>query len=197
MVIDFINLVFQSFLFWMLIRKSSCSAATMSLCRLFQSFLFWMLIRKFSSFSLGTNSWKVSILLILDVDSEVAMLLDSLKAKNPFQSFLFWMLIRKQITTSFPLAQVACFNPSYSGCWFGRDPRLIFEAEKSGFQSFLFWMLIRKLSRAIRCRCNRRVSILLILDVDSEAVKHLQTKPFRTGVSILLILDVDSEDSLV
>ena len=61
---------------------------------MFQSFLFWMLIRK---------KWTPSNPVFL----------------NLFQSFLFWMLIRKRMQAKLDSIQAACFNPSYSGCWFG------------------------------------------------------------------------------
>ena len=167
---------------------------------------------------LRRNRYYVSILLILDVDSEG----DVLIIRNPeavgfnpsysgcwfgslryvgimanntdgFQSFLFWMLIRKleyefsltEKTLCFNpsysgcwfgryIVKVACrryyfgFNPSYSGCWFGRHNFCRIVTSTSGFQSFLFWMLIRKAARRNNNPTAWWVSILLILDVDSE-----------------------------
>ena len=110
---------------------------------LFQSFLFWMLIRKNSETDDQTEEEWVSILLILDVDSEAAASLYFMSFDLVFQSFLFWMLIRKYLLTL--IIAVRCrvsillildvdseagvlalivlidmgFNPSYSGCWFG------------------------------------------------------------------------------
>ena len=138
--------VFQSFLFWMLIRKPQLSSPFAVKNTEFQSFLFWMLIRKawrhgqywpwrlgfnpsysgcwFGSYGGGIQyhaACAVSILLILDVDSEGLCTLFCPILQFRFQSFLFWMLIRK-------------------------DTELEFAQEMGiGFQSFLFWMLIRKL----------------------------------------------------
>ena len=79
------------------------------------------------------------------------------------------MLIRKFVSVFLPEGIQSGFNPSYSGCWFGRQKQLNILQEKDqvsillildvdseeiynvneededrGFQSFLFWMLIRK-----------------------------------------------------
>ena len=105
-----------------------------------------MLIRKNSFWKNTWSAIRVSILLILDVDSEVPGSQKEAYVYSRFQSFLFWMLIRKAIPTIWGAANEFRFNPSYSGCWFGR----------------LYWF-----RKAWTC-C--RVSILLILDVDSEAL---------------------------
>ena len=121
----------------------------------------------------------VSILLILDVDSE---------GPADYSTGL----------------SILSFNPSYSGCWFGSKTRTQAILRFTAFQSFLFWMLIRKAPKLVpltqaeisfnpsysgcwfgrqvgtrKVYPNNRVSILLILDVDSEVVlcclqvKHL------------------------
>mgnify|MGYP006990010218 CR=1 FL=1 len=160
-----------------------------------------------------------------------------------FQSFLFWMLIRKQLAFSGWTGAGSCFNPSYSGCWFGRviksalnscfmarfnpsysgcwfgslqpiisiSRNRLFQSflfwmlirkfrvlgftfqQRKEFQSFLFWMLIRKPESRNIYRQSIKVSILLILDVDSEVLVYRRTRRCQALVSILLILDVDSE----
>mgnify|MGYP006990010238 CR=1 FL=1 len=159
-----------------------------------------MLIRKRIN-PAGTISFlpQVSILLILDVDSEGLLYSALCSPSSKFQSFLFWMLIRKIDGFSAFYIEVPGFNPSYSGCWFGRTTRKTTTGRKIKFQSFLFWMLIRKVTPAQKAlldyfgfnpsysgcwfgsRADNRysriisyVSILLILDVDSEAPKKLK-----------------------
>ena len=198
---------------------------------LFQSFLFWMLIRKtiesltysermpcfnpsYSGCWFGSyvtirfaEWWKeVSILLILDVDSEgVAKLAArywsirfnpsysgcwfgsrarqrTKKEDMAFQSFLFWMLIRKDLVGAKAGWETLGFNPSYSGCWFGSKPVLMYPMAVNKFQSFLFWMLIRKWVCRWTNRIHTRVSILLILDVDSE-VGRVYSAKFVAGLS--------------
>mgnify|MGYP006990010241 CR=1 FL=1 len=137
-----------------------------------------------------------------------------------FQSFLFWMLIRKAFIFFIAKLPILRFNPSYSGCWFGRSNWKNNSWCRKKFQSFLFWMLIRKISTNVGSTFTSRVSILLILDVDSEAVTvgtitasidsfnpsysgcwfgsicEISQKGIIRQVSILLILDVDSEDAI-
>ena len=110
----------------------------------FQSFLFWMLIRKLCVALTGAMNAAVSILLILDVDSEVSRSLLISSENEKFQSFLFWMLIRKTTDWGHNWRRRRSFNPSYSGCWFGRNIHIC------------------------TIQSHKKVSILLILDVDSE-----------------------------
>ena len=119
------SLQFQSFLFWMLIRKLLANFQVHCVLFGFQSFLFWMLIRKRLYHRAIVRRIRVSILLILDVDSE-----------GPGQEAR-WPVKR-------------CFNPSYSGCWFGSKGLLCRHFSRPKFQSFLFWMLIRKHSMHLR-----------------------------------------------
>ena len=86
----------------------------------------------------------VSILLILDVDSEVTLFLRCYIFRILFQSFLFWMLIRKVSSSLSSKTWFSGFNPSYSGCWFGSGQSVGWRGIITMFQSFLFWMLIRK-----------------------------------------------------
>ena len=128
------------------------------------------------------------------------------------------MLIRKLREERFVNMPSRSFNPSYSGCWFGSSKFINKFAFCVLFQSFLFWMLIRKCYQLHNICASCRVSILLILDVDSEALIQVFNSSFnykfqsflfwmlirkrhnRAGtemgrqVSILLILDVDSEE---
>mgnify|MGYP006990010216 CR=1 FL=1 len=104
------------------------------------------------------------------------------------------MLIRKLECSGPATWNAGSFNPSYSGCWFGRWRHFRWSVHRAGFQSFLFWMLIRKFILPADCREILGVSILLILDVDSEAPKKVDHHNCCFFVSILLILDVDSEE---
>ena len=135
----------------------------------FQSFLFWMLIRKWKRLRTYSGTIRVSILLILDVDSEDNWFWSVQIHHFAFQSFLFWMLIRKPYR-HLCLIHLSFLFQSFLFWMLIRKfaPRL-FPSQKARFQSFLFWMLIRKAylyKRGIRWPA---VSILLILDVDSEA----------------------------
>ena len=177
-----------------------------------------MLIRKWQDAHLYVSLKYVSILLILDVDSEVFGYFVSILSIWQFQSFLFWMLIRKQRLTQNSAWKATCFNPSYSGCWFGRNRicrysyipavvsiLLILDVDSevpeffcrgihaSRFQSFLFWMLIRKpWERWARpCRSGRFQSFLFWMLI-RKCNQFVQSQ-IEESVSILLILDVDSE----
>ena len=177
-----------------------------------------MLIRKRECFQASQSASRVSILLILDVDSEAMSEALSWAWYLWFQSFLFWMLIRKLNVTKRCVLRCSSFNPSYSGCWFGSTKSVLEVRLMYLFQSFLFWMLIRKLeyefSLTEKTLCFNpsysgcwfgsglkstlkiilmEVSILLILDVDSEERRAEVFGAIRRNVSILLILDVDSE----
>ena len=138
-----------------------------------------------------------------------------------FQSFLFWMLIRKTADLGFANLFCSCFNPSYSGCWFGSSCLNSERRRLPMFQSFLFWMLIRKRRAPLPAKLNplKFQSFLFwmlirkkqLFDINEQLRKGFN--PSYSGcwfgspalamyltalprVSILLILDVDSEAAL-
>ena len=82
----------------------------------FQSFLFWMLIRKLYIIAVILRMLQVSILLILDVDSEVGD-----REVGDFSQRLVSILLILDVdseaeTIEYLTFPVGCFNPSYSGC---------------------------------------------------------------------------------
>ena len=152
-----------------------------------------MLIRKFNAWNVFTFYKAVSILLILDVDSEANVYSYLYDSNFVFQSFLFWMLIRKyldifDIWLLFNVSILLILDVDSEA-----GGKVIVWPADYRFQSFLFWMLIRKTAWNDDRLHQFSVSILLILDVDSEVSFVTSISTPSCSVSILLILDVDSE----
>ena len=85
------------------------------------------------------------------------------------------------------------FNPSYSGCWFGRQYQSLLKTMPMRFNPSYSGCWFGRAQDCKRGQKPIRVSILLILDVDSEAFFPVGRNVRAAKVSILLILDVDSE----
>ena len=109
-----------------------------------------------------------------------------------FQSLFCWMLFQKPyLDLNIPL-QEFCFNPYSVGCYFRSVVLVKHDSLFIPFQSLFCWMLFQKLNQQELIMLLWLVSILILLDVISEAIHGILAVGCYP-VSILILLDVISE----